>query len=403
MIHKELVFNQVILLVIDGFGIGAMDDCQQVRPNDLGANTARHVLESNTNIEYPNLRKLGLYDLLECEKNDIPYIVTKAKLKHFGADSYFGHQEIMGTEPVAPLISTFSQSIEMVKQELDKHNINYYCKGNNKQLLVVEECFTIADNIETDPGQAFNITADLNILKFEQVVEIAKIVRAVIHVPRLIVFGSQDTSLDNILNAIEETEHAIGVNAPKSGVYTDTYECVHIGFGVDFKKQCTQLLIEDNIPVTLIGKAADVITCNKAKYLPMVDTTMVMDAIIDEMNTETKFIFANVQETDLAGHMQSTEKFTEKLKIVDRKLESVFNKMTAKDLLIVMADHGDDPTIGHPMHTREEVPILVYSPINREQLVLPKRETMADVGATIYYNFTNKKLEFGTPILTNKS
>lgn len=398
MTRKETMYNRIILLVIDGFGVGEMDDCKQVRPNDVGSNTALHVLQKNKHHDYPNLRKLGLYDLLHLETNNIPYIVGKSNLKHYGADSYFGHQEIMGTKPEAPKISTFDKSIEDIKRTLEKNNINYYEYGNEKQLLVVEGCFTIGDNIETDPGQAFNVTADLNKLEFSKVVEIAKIVREVIQVPRLIVFGSKDTSLSNILDAVEETEETIGVNAPKSGVYTDTYECVHIGYGVDYTKQCAQKLINNNVHTTLIGKAADVITCLGAKYIPMVDTQHVMDAIINEMTLETKFIFANVQETDLAGHMQDEIKLGNKLKIVDSKLNVVFEKMQTNDLLIVMADHGDDPSIGHPMHTREQVPILIYSPENTKQLNISQLDTMADIGATIFYNFTGELLEYGNPI-----
>lgn len=392
------MYNRIVLLVIDGFGVGAMADCAQVRPADIGSNTALHVLMSNEQIDYPNLRKLGLYDLLGLEKNNIPYIVGKSNLKHFGADSYFGHQEIIGSEPAAPQISTFDKSIDDIKRALDQNQINYREHGNSRKLLIVEECFTIADNIETDPGQAFNITADLNILNFTEVVKIARIVRAVINVPRLIVFGSKDTSLNKILNAIEETTETIGVNAPKSGVYTDTYECIHIGFGVDYTKQCAQRLSLDHVPVTLIGKAADVITCDRAKYIPMVDTTKVVDAVIEELASDGKFIFANVQETDLAGHMQDEHKFGRKLQIVDSKLSEIFEVMRSDDLLIVMADHGDDPTIGHPMHTREKVPILIYSPVNTKQQTIPELSTMADIGATIFYNFIGENLDFGNPI-----
>ncbi len=392
------MYKRIILLVIDGFGIGAMDDCEKIRPNDIGSNTALHVLSKNKEKDYSNLRKLGLYDLLGLEKNNTPHIIGKANLKHFGADSYFGHQEIMGSEPVAPRISTFENYIDKIKEEFKQQNINYYEYGENKKILVVEDCFTIGDNIETDPGQAFNVTADLNVLDFNKVVDIAKKVREVIEVPRLIVFGSKDTSLENILNAIEETSETIGVNAPKSGVYTDTYECVHIGFGVDYTKQCAQKLSEKDVPVTLIGKAADVITCKGAKYLPMVETSKVMDTIIEEMNDKEKFIFANVQETDLAGHMQDVKKFGEKLEIVDYKIGEILKKIKKDDLLIIMADHGDDPLIGHPMHTREQVPILIYSSRNNRQVNVGELETMADVGASIYYNYEKENLSFGNVI-----
>ncbi|MGL4589612.1 MAG: phosphopentomutase [Mycoplasmatales bacterium] len=396
----ENKINKIILLVIDGFGVGEMDDVATTRPLDIGANTAKHVLENNPHLKFNNLRKLGLHQLLDLENMTEPYIIGKAKLAHYGADSYFGHQEINGSKPLKVEERSFSSYISEIIELLEDENINYQLVGKNLKLLLIENTFTIGDNIETDPGQAFNITADLNKMEFTQVVEIAEKIRSIIKVPRLIVFGSKETSIEQILAAIEEHEQAyIGVNAPKSGVYTDSYQCVHLGFGIDYTKQTAFRLDEAQVPVTLIGKAADVIVAPNAKFLPAVATDEVMEFVLKANKTQTNgLIFANVQETDLAGHAQDVHKFANKLQIVDDFLGNLIEQLDDNTLLIVMADHGDDPTIGHPQHTREYVPILCYLEQNNKQINLGILPTMADIGQTIIKLLMMEDLENGTTI-----
>ncbi|HBK2388702.1 phosphopentomutase, partial [Escherichia coli] len=102
-----------------------------------------------------------------------------------------------------------------------------------------------------------------------------------------------------------------------------------------------------------------------------------------EFNTHpTAFICINIQETDLAGHAEDVARYAERLQVVDRNLARLVEAMQPDDCLVVMADHGNDPTIGHSHHTREVVPVLVY----QQGLVhtqLGVRTTLSDVGATV--------------------
>ena len=90
--------GRFIVLVLDSFGVGAMDDVSEVRPNDLGSNTSLHLIESEYEKKWPNLLSLGLMNALDLEKDGFKKsnkaIFGTSNLKHFGADSYFGHQEI---------------------------------------------------------------------------------------------------------------------------------------------------------------------------------------------------------------------------------------------------------------------------------------------------------------------
>ena len=92
-------------------------------------------------------------------------------------------------------------------------------------------------------------------------------------------------------------------------------------------------------------------------------------------------LFMNIQETDLAGHAEDPVRYAEVLETADKRLTDVLPLYTGDDILIVMADHGDDPTIGFILHTRERTPLLIYKEGTHNKYV-GERSTLSDVGAT---------------------
>lgn len=94
------------------------------------------------------------------------------------------------------------------------------------------------------------------------------------------------------------------------------------------------------------------------------------------------FIITNVQETDLAGHSMNTKWYKELLELADKKIGELKELMDEGDILIIMADHGNDPEIGHNRHTREYVPLLIHQP-GTECINIGVRLTMSDVGASV--------------------
>ena len=88
---------------------------------------------------------------------------------HDGADTFFGHQEIMGTRPAKPFGEPICNKIELIKKTLEDagYHVRYYTGTSGKRLLIVNEACTVADNVECDPGQAFNVTAAIDDLDFE--------------------------------------------------------------------------------------------------------------------------------------------------------------------------------------------------------------------------------------------
>lgn len=314
----------------------------------------------------------------------------RAELMHFGADTFYGHQEIMGTNPKMPIKEPFYKAAERVYEALVKEGYKVeYVYGKQGKYLKVNNALTVADNIEADPGQAYNITSALDVIPFEEVLKIGKIVRSKVYVSRVITFGGKNVTIEDILSAEEEKENGyIGINAPKSGVYNEGYNVIHLGYGIDPEVQVPTIMGKAGMKVTLIGKVADIVINDYGKSITGVDTEEVLKVTIDELNKmEEGFICTNVQETDLSGHSENVEAYANKLKIADKYIGEIMEMLKDEDILLVMADHGNDPTIGHSHHTREMVPILVYGKsINKVEL--GTRETLSDVGATVaeYFN-----------------
>lgn len=397
--------KRFILLILDGFGIGAMSDTVKVRPQDKNANTCEHILKSIKTLRLPNLEKLGLMNALgeetENMKKSSNATYGVSKLKHFGADTYLGHQEIMGTNPKMPLIQPFSKCIDEVYEKLVSNGYNVkYIEMNNLKFLLVNDSATVADNIEADPGQIYNVSASFDLLDFNKVLEIGRIVRSATKVSRIIAFGGKNVGLNNILNAAEiKEEKYIGINAPKSGVYKEGYLVRHFGFGIDSDVQVPTILGKSGINVVLLGKVADIVENAYGKSISCVDTKKVLELTLDEIGKiESGLIATNVQETDLAGHSQDTVEYAKKLEVADSYLGKIMNCIKDDDILVVMADHGNDPTIGSSHHTREKVPILIYGK-NIKKGYIGERNTLSDVGATISDYFNCKKPESGTSFL----
>ncbi len=382
-----IILKRVILLVIDSLGVGFMDDCKNVRPEDVGANTFYHIIDRSKLLKIPTLETLGINQILNHPKlgNMAPIASYGVlNLQHQGADSYAGHQEIMGTSPRAPHIAPFREYIEIVKQTLENKGYTAIIPDPTMPYLLVEDYIVVADNIETDYGQIYNLSAPLDFIPFEKVLEVANVVRQVVKVNRVIALGGREISIDDIISSIEKRHDGlVGVNSPKSGVYKKGYNVRHIGYGVNPDTQISTILTKNNKEVTLIGKMQDVITCDKATKKPAVETETVMQLILESMETTKEgLIAATVQETDLAGHSQDVEKYAEKINTVDKYLETIISNMDNKDLLIITADHGNDPTIGHSQHTREKTPLLIYKK-NTQPQNLGETKTLSNIAATI--------------------
>ena len=373
-----------MLLVLDGLGAGAMDDCPV---EDRGSHTLLHVEQKAGPLDLSNLHGLGLGRLATLDGPD-PGVPLRgayglAELGYPGADTYMGHQELMGVAPAVELRLLSEMRAGVVRALQDAgHATGDLLAGASP--LVVDGCVLVADNIEARPGLNINVTGSLDDLSFEALTEIGQVVRAAVSVPRVIVVAGKGFGIEDISTHVkEQAPGQIGVDSPGLGVYDEHYQVRHLGVRVDVSRQLPSLVLASGGQVVLLGKAADVIQCDCAIRHVIVSTPAVLDstvAFLDGMRSG--LLVANVQETDLAGHTQDPWRFARVLEVVDRFLPEILDRLGPADVLMVAADHGNDPCIGHSQHTREAVPVLVAGAGIRPG-PLGRRGSLADIGATL--------------------
>ena len=397
--------KRFIVIVLDGFGIGAMNDAKIARPGDEVSNTLGSIIQDFPQLKLPNLEKLGLMNAYGKESGNMKFEVNanfgKSELMHYGADTFMGHQEIMGTLPKKPEVQPFQQKVDQVYAHLLNKGYKVEIKERDGlRYLIANDYVAIGDNIDADFGMAYNCTAPLDYISFEKELEIGQAVREVVTVNRVIPFGGTETTMEDILNAEETREGKyIGIHAVKSKSYNHGYQCRHLGYGVDKKVQVPSILTDAGIDVSLFGKVADIVINDEGKSVSCVDTKTVLELTIDEVkNMKSGFICTNVQETDLAGHSQNSRWYKELLEIADEKIGEIITLLKEEDILVVMADHGNDPNIGHNRHTRENVPLLIYKK-GITGVSLGLRSSLSDVGATVCEYFDVKQPQNGSSFL----
>ncbi|CAM2757629.1 phosphopentomutase [Hathewaya histolytica] len=393
--------KRVILLVIDSLGIGEMEDIKINRPIDVGSNTLKHILENNKELSINNLIKLGLINALGEEVGDYKKVSNaiygEANLTHPGADSFYGHYEIAGAKIENPVVYPLEHYIDSIKFRLEKlgYGVEKVTKFQSSYLFVDEGIF-VCDNIEAEYGNVYSVIGSNEKVDYNKVKLIAKEVRNITKVSRVVSVITKVT-VEELTRCIEIKEGKyIGINSPKCNLYNREYEVEHLGYGINNQGHCITKLKKINVPVISIGKVSDIIDVDVDKRIYGVNTNLIIENSLEQIKSlDYGFIFINIQETDLAGHLEDVKMYGKQLEKVDKFIGEIINLIGGDDFLIVMADHGNDPTIGHSKHTRERVPILIYNKCMHGEIYLGTRKTMSDVGATIVEIFNGERTEVG--------
>jgi phosphopentomutase len=333
-----------VLLVLDGLGVGAMDDAD---PSDRGSHTLRSVHQHAGPLRLPNLLALGLgavagVDGLDGAGNVPRAAHGRSELAHPGADTYLGHQELMGASLERIRLGLMDELGMQIEDALRArgHRVRPFVPG--RSALLVDA--TVVVVVVSGPG-----------------------------------FGVEEMRA----NLRELPTGQVGVDCVGLGVYDEHYRVRHLGADFDVGAQLPARALAHGRRIALIGKAADVIRCEGAVRDPLVPTEDVLARLVAALESdEAELIVANVQEADLSGHEQDPDRFAVVLHQVDAFLPRVLALLGTADVLVICADHGNDPAIGHGQHTRERTPLLVagdrIAPIG-----LGTRATLADVGATL--------------------
>ena len=386
------LFKRIFLIVMDSVGIGEAPDAEAF--GDKGADTLGHIAEKMNGLSMPNMAKLGLSNIRELkgiEKAEKPWAVyTKMKEASAGKDTMTGHWEMMGLNIQIPF-QVFPEGFpDELIQELEKRTGRKVI-GNKPASgtaildeLGEEHMKTGAVIVYTSADSVLQIAAHEEIVPLDELYEICKIARELMlnekyMVGRVIArpFVGQSGNFKRTAN-----RHDYALKP--------------------FGRTVMNELKDSGLDVIAIGKISDIYNGEGVtKSLRTVSNQDGMDKLIDTLSMDfTGLSFLNLVDFDaLYGHRRDPIGYGKALEEFDARLPEVFAKMQEDDLLMITADHGNDPVHSGTDHTREYVPLLVYSKRMNKGMELAVRQTFSDLGATVAENFNVNMPEYGTSFL----
>ncbi|WP_147917032.1 phosphopentomutase [Ruania zhangjianzhongii] len=386
------------ILVLDGFGIGALPDAGDLRPGDVRADTLGSLLawsrdERRSTANIPWLTALGLA-VLRPDLNlpapqpapaHLEVTARRSALGYPGADTFAGHQTMMGADMSHVTHCRVGERLEQVREalELIGHHTELL---DGRAVILVDGQMLVHDNLEADPGLNWNVSAPLDKVRWEDLLHAAQAVRAVAPVARVIAVGGYaDEPLPAYVRPGEDA--TIGLDTPTSGFYRNGgLQVRHLGAPLDHHRQLPEVAANAGLPVTLIGKAADILATEAAvERRPGVDTAAVLADTL-EASGRPGLVITNVQQTDLSGHQQDPGRYLDLLEQVDVAIPDLLRALAPGEQFVVVADHGNDPRIGHAFHTREYVPVLAAARTTEPAIPVRRGDdlpSLADVGASV--------------------
>ena len=373
-------YKRVFLIVMDSVGIGEAPDAEKF--GDKGADTLGHIAEHMGGLKMANMAKLGLSNIREIkgiEKAEKPLanfcMMQEASV---GKDTMTGHWEIMGLHINKPF-KVFPEGFpaDLVKQLEEKTGRKVIGNKPASGTAIIDELGkehmeTCAMIVYTSADSVLQIAAHEEIIPIDELYKICEIAR--------------ELTLDE--------PYMIGrvIARPFIGTPGDFKRTAnrHDYALKPFDRTVMNELKDANFDVLAIGKISDIYDGEGVTQSFRTTSNMHgMDELLRTMEMDfTGLSFLNLVDFDaLYGHRRDPKGYGEALQEYDERLSEVLEKMKQDDLLIITADHGNDPVHHGTDHTREFVPLLVYSPSLQGNNKLPLRETFADIGATVAENF----------------
>ena len=376
------MYQRIFVIVLDSLGVGAMPDSKEY--GDIGVDTFGHIGEKMGTMQIPNLQKLGMANLhsipgVEPVKQPLG-VYTKLRERSLGKDTMTGHWEMMGLYITKPFI-TFTENgfpDELIK-ELEKETGRKVI-GNKSASGTV-----ILDELgeeEIQKGHLIVYTSADSVMQ---------------------ICGNEETmGLENLYHYCEiarkltmKDEWKVGRVIARPYVGKKKGEFVRTSNRHDyalkpFSKTVLNALREEKYDVISVGKIYDIFDgeglteSNKSK-----SSVHGMEQTIEKARSDFKGLcYTNLVDFDaLWGHRRNPIGYGQEIERFDKKLGELLEVMRNDDLLIITADHGNDPTYTGTDHTREKVPFIAYSPSMKQGKPIEEQDTFAVIGATIAKNF----------------
>ena len=360
---------RALLLVLDSVGIGHASDADDY--GDAGANTLGHILEQRPELQLPNLDSLGLRELIPNSGNaprEPRASFGKMRERSAGKDTTTGHWEIAGVildEPFAVYERFPDELVRAIERDARVQFIGNYARSGTVILdeLGEEHVRTGKPILYTSADSVLQIAAHEEVIRIDRLYDICEVARQ--HADRF-----------QIGRVIARPFAGPEGNFARTSRRHD--------FSMEPPRTVLNAISEENFPVIGVGKISDIFAGQGVTdSVPTNDNADGMKRIEDIWRTlEKGLVFANLVDFDMHhGHRRDVAGYAAALEDFDRWLGTFIPQVRPADLVMITADHGNDPTHRGTDHTREQVPLLVMN--NGAARDLGTRETFADVAATL--------------------
>ncbi len=375
-------YKRIFTIVIDSLGIGAMEDAEKY--GDTGADTLGHIAASVEKFNIPNLQKLGLANLhpmknVKVAEKPLAYY-GELKERSVGKDTMTGHWEMMGLEIKTPF-KTFTET-GFPKELIDEMEKRFERKIVGNKSASGTEILEEYGEHEIATGDVIVYTSADSVLQ---------------------ICGNEETmGLETLYRFCEiareltmRDEWKVGrvIARPYLGMKKGEFKRTSNRHDYALKpygKTVLDVLKAGGFDVISVGKIRDIFDGEGiTEAYKSKSSVHGMEQTLELLDTDfTGLCFVNLVDFDaLWGHRRNPKGYADELEKFDVNLGKVLEKLQEDDLLIITADHGNDPTFKGTDHTREKVPFIVYSPSMKEAGALPIADTFAVIGATIADNF----------------
>lgn len=382
-------FKRVFLIVMDSVGIGAEPDAEKF--GDAGSNTWVHTAEKCNGLNVPNINSLGIADLapiMGTNKVEHPksYIQTLREESN-GKDTLTGHWEMMGIYTPNPLV-TFTDTgfpKELIDELSERTGRQYIGNYSESGTVILEKLGEEAMNegkiiIYTSADSVLQLAAHVGVIPLDELYHCCEVAREITLKPewkvgRIIARPFLGTSASNFYRTSDRRDYAL---SPAGRTSLD-----------DLK--------DNGNDVIAIGKIHDIfngVGITESQHTVSNHDGMLKTIDIAKNRDFTGLCFVNLVEFDSSyGHRRNPIGYGKCIEEFDNDLGQLLPLLKDDDLLLITADHGNDPTWTGSDHTRERVPLMSYSPAYKNGKLLDERETFACIGKTVLANFDIKASE----------
>lgn len=387
-------YKRVFLIVLDSLGIGDAHDAAQF--DDVGANTLGHICEKVGGLDVPclegmSLGNIGQFQGIHALKNQLAYTARLEEVSN-GKDTMTGHWEMMGLHITKPF-KTFTETgfpkefIDLFEEKTGRKCVGNYAESGTKILDDWGEHQIKTGDwiVYTSADSVFQIAANEEIIPLEELYKACEIAREIAMDDRW--------KVGRII--------ARPFVGKKKGEFVRTANRHDLALK-PFGKTVLDSLKENQIEVIGIGKIPDIfVDQGITRKVKTVSNHDGMEKTIEIAKEDFRGLaFLNLVDFDAVyGHRRNPEGYGQAIVEFDHQLEELLYCLNSDDLLMITADHGNDPTYKGTDHTRENVPLIIYS----KSLQMPKHlgllKSYAVIGATIADNFDVENPGIGSSIL----